>query len=91
MKQQLVSLVEKSKNCGFGFCPKKYKYLGDPKLLDSIFGGANSGNREILKVKRPYHLEPNDFMHTTNCIGCGKEYLLRVDNPLCLNCRGVIQ
>jgi len=33
LKQQLVSIVkEKSKNCGFGLCPKKYKYLANPNF-----------------------------------------------------------
>ena len=90
MKQQLVSLVKKSKNCGFGFCPKKYTYLANPKLLESIFSVPNSSSQKIAQVKRPRHLHPNDSMHVTNCIGCDGEYLLRVDNPLCSNCRRMI-
>ena len=90
MKQQLVSLVEKSTNCGFGLCPKKYKYLANPTVLESIFSVPNSSNKKIAQVKRPRHLEANDSMHTTNCIGCNREYLLCVDNPLCSNCRGII-
>ena len=90
LKQQLVSLVEKSKNCGFGLCPKKYKYLANPKLLESIFSVPNSTSQKIAQVKRPRHLHPDDSMYTTNCIGCDKEYLLRVENPLCTNCRSII-
>ena len=90
MKQQLVSQVEKSKNCGFGLCPKKYKYLANPKLLESIFSVPNSSSQKIAQVKRPRHLQTNDSMHVTNCIGCDRECLLRVDNPLCSNCRSMI-
>ena len=91
MKQQLVSqVVEKSKNCGFGFCPKKYTYLANPKLLENIFSVPNYSSQKIAQVKRPRHLQANDSMHATNCIGCDKEYLLRVDNPLCSNCRSMI-
>jgi hypothetical protein len=90
LKQQLVSQVEKSKNCGFGLCPKKYKYLANPKLLESIFSVPNSSSQKIAQVKRPRHLHASDSLHTTNCIGCNREYLLRVDNPLCSNCRRMI-
>ena len=52
MKQQLVSIVkEKSKNCGFDLCPKKYKYLGNPQLLDEIFSMSNSEGNKIVSEK----------------------------------------
>ncbi len=90
MKPQLVSLVEKSQNCGFDLCQKKYKHLVHPKLLESIFSVPNTTSQKIAQVKRPRHLDPDDSMHRTNCIGCDKEYLLRVENPLCINCRSII-
>ena len=91
MKQQLVSMEKpKSIHCGFDLCPKKYKYLGNPALLDKIFSNQNPRTEKIVEVKRPRHLDPNDLMHTTECVGCGEECLLRVDNPLCTSCRRVI-
>ena len=110
MKQQLVSIVEKkSKNCGFDLCPKKYKYLGNPQLLDEIFSMSNSVVHQIVSEKvfvtkrnlsetidvkrskcREADDDPLDSMRITNCIGCDKEYLLRVENPLCTICRSII-
>ena len=53
MKQQLVSIVkEKSKNCGFDLCPKKYKYLGNPQLLAKIFSMSSSGQQKIVSEKK---------------------------------------
>ena len=87
MKQQLVLIhTPKSIHCGFDLCPKKYKYLGNPVLLEKIFSNQNS-RTEIKQVKRPRHLEEEDTMYTTNCIGCNEEYLLLVENPLCISCR----
>ena len=31
-----------------------------------------------------------DSMRITKCIGCNQKYLLRVANPLCLDCRRMI-
>ena len=76
----------KSIHCGFNLCPKKFKYLANPVLLEKIFSNQNSIT-EIKKVKRPRHLEKEDTMYTTNCIGCNQEYLLSVENPLCTSCR----
>ena len=110
MKQKLVSVVEKkSKSCGFDLCPKKYKYLGNPQLLDEIFSMSNSVVHKIVSEKvfvtkrnlsetidvkrskcREADDDPLDSMRITNCIGCGEKYLLRVANPVCTNCRGVI-
>ena len=91
MKQQLVLIEkEKSKHCGFGLCPKKYKYLGNPQLLEKIFSNPNLGNENIVQVNRPKHLDALDSMHTTNCIGCNGVYLLRADNPLCTSCRRIL-
>ena len=110
LKQQLVSIVkEKSKNCGFDLCPKKYKYLGNPQLLDEIFSMSNSvvhkivsekvfvtkrNLSETIDVKRSKCLEadddPLDSMRITNCIGCGEKYLLRVANPICIDCRSIV-
>ena len=110
LKQQLVSIVkEKSKNCGFDLCPKKYKYLGNPQLLDEIFSMSNSeGNKivsekvfvtkqnvsETIDVKRSKCRkagdDPFDSMRITNCIGCNEQLLLRVANPVCTTCRGVV-
>lgn len=90
MKQQLVSMEKpKSIHCGFDLCPKKFKYLGNPVLLEKIFSSQNSKTEKIKEVKRPRHLDENDSMYTTNCIGCEEEYLLPVENPLCTTCRGV--
>ena len=87
MKQQLVSMEKpKSIHCGFNLCPKKFKYLADPVLLEKIFSNQNS-RTEIKQVKRPRHLDKEDTMYTTNCIGCNEEYLLSVENPLCTSCR----
>ena len=95
LKQQLVSIVkEKSKNCGFGLCPKKYKYLANPKLLAEIFTVSNSVGQKTAQVKVPKHRGPDDSpldsMRSAKCIGCKQEYLLRVDNPVCTSCRGII-
>ncbi len=95
MKQQLVSVIEKkSKNCGFGLCPKKYKYLGNPALLEEIFTVQNSSSEKTVQVKVPKRLAPGDdpldSMRITNCIGCTGKYLLRVDVPLCMSCRSII-
>lgn len=87
MKQQLVSMEKpKSTHCGFNLCPKKFKYLANPVLLEKIFSNQNS-RTEIKQVKRPRHLDEEDTMYTTNCIGCNQEYLLSVENPLCISCR----
>ena len=90
MKQQLVSIqIQKSAHCGFDLCPKKYKYLANPVLLEKVFSNQNSKTEKIKQVKRPRHLEEEDTMYTTNCIGCNEEYLLPVENPLCISCRGI--
>lgn len=87
MKQQLVSMEKpKSTHCGFNLCPKKFKYLADPVLLEKIFSNQNS-RTDIKQVKRPRHLDEEDTMYTTNCIGCNEEYLLLVENPLCTSYR----
>ena len=31
-----------------------------------------------------------DSMRITNCIGCNEQLLLRVANPVCTNCRGLV-
>ena len=110
LKQQLVSIVkEKSNNCGFDLCPKKYKYLGNPQLLDEIFSMSNSVVHKIVSEKvfvtkrnlsetidvkrskcREVDDDPLDSMRITNCIGCGEKYLLRVANPICITCRGIV-
>ena len=89
MKQQLVSIQKHSTHCGFDLCPKKYKYLADPVLLDKVFSNQNFRDEKIKNIKRPRHLEPVDTMYTTNCIGCNEEYLLPVENPMCISCRGI--
>ena len=95
MKQQLVSIVkEKSKNCGFGLCPKKYKYLANPKLLADIFTVSNSVGQKTVQLKISKHRgigdSPNDSMRITQCIGCNTENLLCVSNPVCTSCRGML-
>jgi hypothetical protein len=72
-------------NCGFGFCPKIYKYLANPILLEKIFSNPNSQIAETVKSTKN-----NQWMKSTTCKGCGKEYLLRVANPICINCREII-
>ena len=110
LKQQLVSIVkEKSKNCGFDLCPKKYKYLGNPQLLDEIFSMSTSEENKIVsgkvfvtkqnisdtidvkrsKCRKPGD-DPLDSMRITNCIGCNEQLLLRVANPVCTTCRGLV-
>lgn len=91
LKQKLVS-IEKSKSvhCGFDLCPKKYKYLANPQLLEKIFSNPNLGNENTIQVKRPKHLDPEDSMYTTKCVGCNGVYLLPVENPLCTSCRRII-
>jgi hypothetical protein len=34
--------------------------------------------------------DPLDSMRMTNCIGCNEQLLLRVANPVCTNCRGIV-
>ena len=88
MKQQLVSIDKPlHTHCGFNLCPKKFKYLANPTLLDKIFSSPNPRVENIHKVKRPRHLSKVDTMHTTNCSICNEEYLLRIDNPICTSCR----
>ena len=110
LKQKLVSVVgKKSKSCGFDLCPKKFKYLANPQLLDEIFSMSNPGEQksvsekafvtkqnisETIDVKRSKCRalgdHPLDSMRITNCIGCNEQLLLRVANPVCTNCRGII-
>ena len=110
LKQKLVSVVEKkSKSCGFDLCPKKFKYLANPQLLDEIFSMSSSKGHKIvsekvfvtkrdvsetIQVKRSKCREPGDdpldSMRITNCIGCNEQLLLRVANPVCTTCRGVV-
>ena len=88
MKQQLVSMEKpKSIHCGFDLCPKKYKYLANPALLDKIFSNQIPRVEGILEVKRPRYLEKADTMYTTQCSICNEEYLLPVENPVCTSCR----
>ena len=89
MKQQLVSIQKQSTHCGFDLCPKKYKYLANPVLLDKVFSNQNFRDEKIKNIKRPRHLDEEDTMYTTNCIGCNEEYLLPVENPMCTSCRGI--
>ena len=93
-------------NCGFGLCPKKYKYLANPQLLEEISTNTNSqivgtvkstrqNISKTIDVKRTICLpgtedSPFDSMRTTNCIGCNQKYLLRVANPICTTCRGLV-
>ncbi len=92
MKQQLVSMEKpKSINCGFDLCPKKYKYLANPMLLDKIFSNQVPRVGKTGQVKRPRHLDENDSMHTTLCEICKEEFLLPVENPVCTSCRRVFQ
>ena len=52
LKQKLVSVVEKkSKSCGFDLCPKKFKYLANPQLLDEIFSMSSSKCHKIVSEK----------------------------------------
>jgi hypothetical protein len=91
LKQKLVS-IEKSKSlhCGFDLCPKKYKYLANPQLLEKIFSNSSLGNKKIVQVKRPRGLDAEDSMYITNCVGCNGVFLLSVENPLCIDCRRII-
>ena len=81
-------------NCGFGLCPKKYKYLANPQLLADIFTVSNSVGEKTVQVKVSKNRRPGDSpldsMRITNCIGCNKQLLLCVANPVCTNCRGLV-
>jgi len=63
----------KSTHCGFGLCPKKYKYLANPALLDKVFSNQVPRIEKIAEVKRPWYLEEEDIMHTTQCSICNEE------------------
>lgn len=90
MKQELVLIQKHSSHCGFDLCPKKYKYLGNPQLLDKIFSNRTPVYEKIKQVQRPRHLDPEDTMHITQCVGCKQEFLLNVENPVCMDCRRAI-
>jgi len=79
----------KSTYCGFDLCPKKYKYLANPVLLDKIFSNQTLRVESIHKVKRPWYLEEVDTMYTTQCSICNKEFLLPIENPMCTSCRRI--
>ena len=79
----------KSIHCGFGLCPKKYKYLANPALLDKVFSNQTPRVEKIAEVKRPWYLDEEDTMHTTQCSICNEEYLLSVENPVCTSCRRI--
>jgi len=88
LKQQLVSIQKSlSTHCGFDLCPKKYKYLTNPALLDKVFSNQIPRVEKITQVKRPWYLEEVDTMHTTQCSICKEEFLLRIENPVCNSCR----
>lgn len=90
MKQQLVSMEKPhSILCGFDLCPKKYKYLANPMLLDKIFSNQVPRVVGISKVRRPRQLDAVDTMHTTECSICKEEFLLPVENPVCTSCRRI--
>jgi hypothetical protein len=72
------------RNCGFGFCPKIYKYLANPMLLEEIFSNPNSQIAETTTSTKN-----KGYMKSTACKGCKKKYLLRVVNPICLSCRRI--
>ena len=88
MKQQLVSIQKpQSTHCGYDLCPKKYKYLANPVLLDKIFSNQIPRVENISEIKRPRHLDAVDSMHTTECSICKGEFLLLVETPICTGCR----
>ena len=90
MKQQLVSIQKtQSVHCGFDLCPKKYKYIANPALLDKVFSNQVTRIEKIVEVKRPWYLEEEDTMHTTQCSICNEAYLLPVENPVCTSCRRI--
>ncbi|QUC64389.1 hypothetical protein NsoK4_08160 [Nitrosopumilus sp. K4] len=89
MKQQLVSIQKHSACCGFDLCPKKYKYLANPTLLDKVFSNQVPRFEKIVDVKRPRYLDEEDTMHTTECVMCKESFLLPVENPVCTSCRRI--
>ena len=92
MKQQLVSIQKSlSTHCGFDLCPKKFKYLANPALLDKVFSNQIPRIESTVETKRPRHLEVMDSMYTTECSICKEEFLLPVENPMCTSCRRVYQ
>jgi hypothetical protein len=95
--------VKKSAHCGFDLCPKKYKYLANPQLLETIYNESNS--IQIQKIKSD---DKEDLMIQAMCRGCNKNesstngwsddrttktvmHILRMDCPLCITCRSLIQ
>ena len=90
LKQELVLIQKQSSHCGFDLCPKKFKYLANPQLLDKVFSNQLPRFEKIKQVKRPRNLDEEDTMHITKCVGCKEELLLNVENPVCTRCRGVI-
>ena len=93
--KQLVSIqmdgglnAKKQTNCGFDLCPKKFKYLANPSLLDRIF----SDQTMVIEPKSRYRRPDSEYsMETRACLECGKEYLLPLDVPICIGCRGIYQ
>ena len=71
-------------NCGFGLCPKKYKYLANPQLLEEIFTNPNPQISETTKSTKN-----KGWMDVIACESCGQQGLLRLDNPLCVSCRRI--
>jgi len=95
LKQTLVyDLKQSSKHakkfCGFDLCPHKFKYLANPQLLDQIFRKPAEVDIQTAPVKKPSRLDKYVIMHTTECVKCKKEYLLPVENPICIICRRFI-
>lgn len=90
LKQKLVLIQKRSTHCGFDLCPKKYKYLANPQLLDKIFSNQVPRFKKIEQVNRPRYLDKEDMMYTTQCVVCKQEFLLNVENPVCTRCRVVI-
>ena len=74
----------KTNSCEFGLCPKKYKFLANPQLLEEIFTNPNPQINETTKSTKN-----KGWMDVIACESCGQQGLLRLDNPLCVSCRRI--
>jgi len=41
-------LNAKKTNCGFDLCPKEFKYLSNPRLLEQVFTNHTAGLKSII-------------------------------------------
>ena len=67
---------------------------GEQKIVSEKVFVTKQNVSKTIDVKRSKCREPGDdpldSMRITNCNGCGEKYLLRVVNPICITCRGLV-